>query len=218
MKDLSDSFPSPRQLGVMIVNGLYDPEKDNVEECIEELLSFIPEKFPLRTAKLQIKAIISNPSQPVKLENRVKPTKENPYPEKEPVDSKHKRKALRFTVNWFGRNNQKYFVLLIIDIINNFSRASFSYEEARIETVRDIISGLLDIYLSSISNRMNEVMKVLTIIAMILIPMTVVSGIYGMNFENVPELTWPLGYTFALMLMFLIAIIMSFYFWKKGWF
>ena len=131
MTDLSDSFPSPRQLGVMIVNGLYDPEKDNVEECIEELLSFMPEKFPRRTAELQIKAIISNPSQPVKLENRVKPTRENPYPVKEPVDSDNKRKALRFAVNWFGRNDQKYFVRLITDIINSFETPRFTSEEAR---------------------------------------------------------------------------------------
>ena len=65
---------------------------------------------------------------------------------------------------------------------------------------------------------MNEVMKVLTIFATILIPMTVGSGIYGMNFQNMPELAWPLGYPIALSLMVLIAIIMSLYFWKKGWF
>jgi magnesium transporter len=86
-----------------------------------------------------------------------------------------------------------------------------------IETFRDIVSGMLDIYLSSISNKMNEVMKVLTIIATILIPMTVVSGIYGMNFQNIPELSWPLGYPMALMLMFMIAVIMVTYFWRKGW-
>lgn len=61
-------------------------------------------------------------------------------------------------------------------------------------------------------------MKVLTIIATILIPMTVVSGIYGMNFQNMPELAWPLGYPMALLLMVMIAIIMSIYFWKKDWF
>lgn len=86
-----------------------------------------------------------------------------------------------------------------------------------IETLRDIVSGMLDIYLSSISNKMNEVMKVLTIIATILIPMTVVSGIYGMNFQNMPELAWPLGYPMALMLMLTIAVIMVAYFWRKGW-
>jgi len=86
-----------------------------------------------------------------------------------------------------------------------------------VETLRDIISGMLDIYLSSISNKMNEVMKVLTIIATIVIPMTVISGIYGMNFQLMPELSWPIGYPMALSLMLLIAIIMITYFWKRGW-
>ena len=86
-----------------------------------------------------------------------------------------------------------------------------------VETLRDIISGMLDIYLSSISNKMNEVMKVLTIIATIVIPMTVISGVYGMNFQLMPELSWPIGYPIALSLMLLIAIIMITYFWKRGW-
>ncbi|MFX0183543.1 MAG: magnesium/cobalt transporter CorA [Candidatus Hodarchaeota archaeon] len=86
-----------------------------------------------------------------------------------------------------------------------------------VETLRDIVSGMLDIYLSSISNRMNEVMKVLTIIATIVIPMTVISGIYGMNFQFMPELAWPIGYPIALSLMLMVAIIMLSYFWKKGW-
>ncbi|MFX1505441.1 MAG: magnesium/cobalt transporter CorA [Promethearchaeota archaeon] len=86
-----------------------------------------------------------------------------------------------------------------------------------VETLRDIVSGMLDIYLSSISNKMNEVMKVLTIIATIVIPMTVISGIYGMNFQVMPELAWPVGYPIALSLMLLVAIIMLSYFWKKGW-
>ncbi|MFX1247605.1 MAG: magnesium/cobalt transporter CorA [Promethearchaeota archaeon] len=86
-----------------------------------------------------------------------------------------------------------------------------------VETLRDIVSGMLDIYLSSISNKMNEVMKVLTIIATIVIPMTVISGIYGMNFHLMPELAWSFGYPMALSLMLLVAIIMLSYFWKKGW-
>lgn len=86
-----------------------------------------------------------------------------------------------------------------------------------VESLRDINSGILDIYLSSISNKMNEVMKVLTIIATIVIPMTVISGIYGMNFVIMPELQWPLGYPMALFMMLLVAVIMISYFKKKGW-
>jgi len=70
-----------------------------------------------------------------------------------------------------------------------------------IETFRDMVSGMLDIYLSSISNKMNEVMKVLTIIATIFIPLTFVAGLYGMNFEFMPELKWHWGYFAALLVM-----------------
>ena len=66
-----------------------------------------------------------------------------------------------------------------------------------VETFRDMISGMLDIYISSVSNRMNEVMKVLTIIATIFIPLTFIAGIYGMNFEIMPELDWRWGYQWS---------------------
>ena len=86
-----------------------------------------------------------------------------------------------------------------------------------IESFRDMLSGMLDIYLSSISNRMNEVMKVLTIIATIFIPLTLVAGIYGMNFRSMPELGWDWGYPFVLLFMLGIGIIMLFYFRNKKW-
>jgi len=86
-----------------------------------------------------------------------------------------------------------------------------------IETFRDMVSGMLDVYLSSISNRMNEVMKVLTIIATIFIPLTFVAGIYGMNFKYIPELEWHWGYAGALILMGLIAFVMLLYFRRKRW-
>ena len=86
-----------------------------------------------------------------------------------------------------------------------------------IESFRDMLSGMLDIYLSSISNRMNEVMKVLTIIATIFIPLTLVAGVYGMNFRFMPELGWDWGYPFVLLFMLGIGIIMLFYFRNKKW-
>lgn len=86
-----------------------------------------------------------------------------------------------------------------------------------IETLRDLLSGMLDIYLSSISNRMNEVMKVLTIIATIFIPLTLVVGIYGMNFAYMPELGWRWGYPLVLLLMVAIGISMLVYFRRKMW-
>lgn len=85
------------------------------------------------------------------------------------------------------------------------------------ETYRDILSGMLDIYLSSISNKMNEIMKVLTIISTIFIPLTFLAGIYGMNFKVMPELGWKLGYPALLLVMLLTAIAMLHYFRKKKW-
>ena len=86
-----------------------------------------------------------------------------------------------------------------------------------IETYRDMVSGMLDIYLSNLSNKMNEVMKVLTIIATIFIPLTFIAGIYGMNFRFMPELKWHWGYFAVLTIMTIIAIGMLLYFRKKKW-
>ena len=92
-----------------------------------------------------------------------------------------------------------------------------------IETYRDVVSGMVDTYLSSLSNRMNEVMKVLTIIAVIFIPLTFIAGIYGMNFNpeaspwNMPELNWRYGYLSALGVMVLVALGMVIYFKRKKW-
>ncbi len=86
-----------------------------------------------------------------------------------------------------------------------------------IESHRDMISGMLDTYLSSISNRMNEVMKVLTIMATIFIPLTFIAGIYGMNFEYMPELRWHLGYFGVWIVMALVALAMVVYFKRRRW-
>jgi magnesium transporter len=87
-----------------------------------------------------------------------------------------------------------------------------------IESYRDIISGMLDTYLSSVSNRMNEVMKVLTIIATIFIPLTFLAGVYGMNFHHMPELDWTWIYPYGFwILMAIVAGIMIIYFKRKKW-
>jgi len=86
-----------------------------------------------------------------------------------------------------------------------------------IENYREMASGMLDIYLSSASNRMNEVMKILTIMASIFIPLTFIAGVYGMNFENMPELHEKWGYPVALIVMILIAGVMITYFKRKDW-
>jgi magnesium transporter len=86
-----------------------------------------------------------------------------------------------------------------------------------IETFRDMISSMLEIYLSSLSHRMNEIMKVLTIIATIFIPLTFLAGVYGMNFEYMPELQWRWGYFAILALMLLVAASMLVYFHRRKW-
>ncbi len=92
-----------------------------------------------------------------------------------------------------------------------------------VETYREIGSDLMDLYLTSVSNRMNEVMKVLTIITTLFIPPTFIAGVYGMNFNpaksplNMPELEWYFGYPFALTLMAAVVIALTFYLRSRGW-
>jgi len=86
-----------------------------------------------------------------------------------------------------------------------------------VETFRDMLSSLLDVYLSGLSNRMNEIMKTLTIIATIFIPTTFIASIYGMNFEHMPELHWHYGYPLVLSIMLLVTFVMLIYFRRKKW-
>ena len=86
-----------------------------------------------------------------------------------------------------------------------------------IESYRDVLSGVSDLYLSTVSNRMNEVMKVLTIIATIFIPLTFIAGIYGMNFEYMPELKWHWSYPVLWLLLILIFVAMLLWFRRKKW-
>ncbi|MBD2245656.1 magnesium/cobalt transporter CorA [Nostoc sp. FACHB-888] len=92
-----------------------------------------------------------------------------------------------------------------------------------VETYRELASGLMDVYLSAVSNKMNEIMKVLTVISSIFIPLTFVAGIYGMNFNtekspyNMPELNWYWGYPLCLAVMGAIAVGLLLFFWRRGW-
>ncbi len=86
-----------------------------------------------------------------------------------------------------------------------------------IESFRDMISGMVDIYLSSVSNRLNEIMKVLTIFAAIFIPLTFIAGVYGMNFEYMPELKWKWAYPALWGTFLAVAIVLLVYFRRKKW-
>jgi magnesium transporter len=93
-----------------------------------------------------------------------------------------------------------------------------------VETYRELATGLMDVYLSSVSNKMNEVMKFLTVISAIFIPITFIAGVYGMNFNadksplNMPELAWYWGYPACLTLMAIVSGSSILFFWKWGWF
>lgn len=103
--------------------------------------------------------------------------------------------------------------VFFLDIYNEYLRLV-----DHIDTLHELIDSALEIYLSLISNRLNEVMKVLTLVTTIMMPLSLIAGIYGMNFRYMPELEWRYGYYWALGLMVLVAGGMVGYFWKKGWF
>lgn len=86
-----------------------------------------------------------------------------------------------------------------------------------IENGREMSAGMIDVYLSSMSNRLNEVMRVLTVITTIFMPLSFIAGIYGMNFEHMPELKWHYGYPISLGVMFLLSVGMLIFFRKRGW-
>jgi magnesium transporter len=85
------------------------------------------------------------------------------------------------------------------------------------ESYRDLISGSLEAYLSVVSNRLNEIMKVLTIFSAIMLPLTFIAGIYGMNFDNMPELHSRYGYYAVWTIMIAVAVGMLIFFWRRGW-
>jgi magnesium transporter len=99
------------------------------------------------------------------------------------------------------------------DVYDHFTRVS-----DLCDSYRELVSGALEAYLSTTSNRMNEIMKVLTAIATIMMPLTFVAGVYGMNFEHMPELKWRYGYAYAWGLMAAITATMLVYFRRRRWF
>jgi len=121
---------------------------------------------------------------------------------------------------------------LITDEVKTFLRDAYDHCIQIMdltESYKEITSSVIDLYLSMVSNRMNEIMKVLTIISVIFIPLTFIAGVYGMNFsrlgadgkvipDNMPELYWHHGYIYALVLMLIIAVAQLYIFWRKGWF
>jgi magnesium transporter len=85
------------------------------------------------------------------------------------------------------------------------------------DSYRDLLSGALDAYLSVVSNRMNEVMKTLTLVATLFMPLTFIVGVYGMNFEHMPELHWKYGYLYVWILLGLVSLAMLWLFRRRRW-
>jgi magnesium transporter len=111
--------------------------------------------------------------------------------------------------------------ILINESTNIFLRDVYEHSVQVMETIealRDMLSGALDIYLSGTSNRMNEVMRILTVISTLFIPLTFIVGIYGMNFDYMPELKMKYGYAGIWIIMIAITAGMIFFFKKKKWF
>jgi len=123
---------------------------------------------------------------------------------------------LRDTLSRLYKDADEYFSESTLPYLRDLYDHSLQLIDS-VETYRDILNGFLDIYMSTINNKTNEVMKVLTIIATIFIPLTFIAGVYGMNFEFMPELKLPWGYFAVLGVMALVAVIMLVFFKKKKW-
>ena len=124
---------------------------------------------------------------------------------------------VRDVVSGILRGDSKQFkkstLVYLRDVYDHVNRVVDS-----VETVREMIAGMMDIYMSTVSNRLNEVMKVLTVIATIFIPLTFLVGVYGMNFQFMPELDWRYGYWVVWGVMVAIGGSLLVYFKRKGWF
>ena len=144
-------------------------------------------------------------------------------------DAKHELRALRRAV-WPLREAVNSLVRDPSELLDDETRVHLRdcYDHVvqiidLVETYRELCADMSDLYLSSLSNRMNEVMKVLTVIATLFMPLSFITGVYGMNFRtdrspwNMPELTWRYGYPYALALMAAVALGMMAFFYRKGW-
>lgn len=123
---------------------------------------------------------------------------------------------LREVLNTLVRNDNRFFTpetqLYLRDIYDHTVHLIES-----LEAIRDLIAGMLDIYLSSISNRVNQEVRTLTVFALIFMPATLISGIFGMNFEIMPLLDDPSGFLFAIGLMVGVALTLGLIFWRRRW-
>ncbi len=183
-----------------LVHAIIDNIVDNyfiVLEALEEKIEFLEDDLVKRTTPVTLQAIN-------KLKRELILLRKSLWPLREAISTLE-----RLDSQLIGGSTGIYFkdiydhVIAVIDSV---------------ETYRDMLSNMLDIYLSAVSNKLNEVMKVLTIIATLFMPLTFLAGIYGMNFKHMPELEWRWGYFIVLGIMLSVAMFMIFYFKRKKWF
>lgn len=136
------------------------------------------------------------------------------------------KRELRFLrqILWSNRDMLSALMRNELDLISNGTTVFFRdcYDHAvrqmdLLESQRESAVSLVDIYLSSIANKLGQVMKVLTVLSIIFMPPTFLAAVWGMNFKYIPELSWHYGYLYAWILMIISSVIPSYYFWSKGW-
>ena len=190
-----------RKLGAdYLTHALIDTIVDNyfiVLENIEEKIEFLEDDLVQRTTPAIVQGIHTLKRELILLRKSL-------WPLREAISSLERSDStlISETANVYFKDIYDH-IIAIVDTV---------------ETSRDMLSGMLDIYLSSVSNKLNEVMKVLTIIATIFMPLTFLAGVYGMNFKYMPELEWRWGYFGVLGIMLVVALFMIYYFKRKKWF
>jgi len=123
---------------------------------------------------------------------------------------------LREVINGLIRNDDEFFTTHTLPYLRDVYDHSVHVIES-LEAIRDLLGGMMDIYLSSVSNRVNMELRALTVVAMLFMPATLIAGIFGMNFEVMPWLKHPDGFWFSMGLMGGIAAIMIMIFWRRQW-
>jgi magnesium transporter len=123
---------------------------------------------------------------------------------------------LREVINHLIRNEQGFFTSNTVIYLRDVYDHTLHFIES-LEAIRDMLSGMMDIYLSSVSNRVNMELRALTVVAMLFMPATLIAGIFGMNFAHIPWFHNPNGFWFALTIMAAIAVIMGLIFWRRQW-
>ncbi len=167
----------------------------------------ILENFGERIEDLEEESITNPSTETIQSLHRLK---------REMISLRHHIWPLRDVVSGILRSGsklfKKYTMMYVRDVYDHTVQVMDS-----IETFRDVLSGMMDVYLSNISNKMNEIMKVLTIIGTIFFPLTLITGIYGMNFDFMPELRWKYGYFVVIGFMVIVVGFMLHYFRKRKW-